>query len=76
MTGTSYRTSVSSLDLEELADAVARAHFLNGDASDSPFQLLDPSCMLEALADVYAASLRLVRESDQWSHGRPFQHEH
>jgi hypothetical protein len=58
------RTWVSSHELEELADAVARANYLNGDPSRA--YLLDPCCMLEALSDVYSASRRLVRESCQW----------
>lgn len=58
----SRRTSVSYDELEALAEAVERASFLNGDSSHSS-QLLDPSCLLEALSDVYVASVNLVRES-------------
>ena len=64
-------TLVSSSVLEELAEAVERASFLNREASDSASQLLDPSCMLEALSDVYTASLQLVRESIRPAHSVP-----
>lgn len=61
------RTSVSSLVLEELVEAVERVAFLNRDSHRS--YLLDPCCMLEALAEVYAASLHLVQENNQWGPG-------
>jgi hypothetical protein len=57
------RISVSSLVLDELVQAVERVSFLNRDSHRS--YLLDPCCMLEALADVYVASLHLVQENGQ-----------
>jgi len=57
------RISVSSTVLEELVEAVERVAFLNRDSHRA--YLLDPCCMLEALADVYAASLHLMQENGQ-----------
>lgn len=69
----SRRTSVSYDELEALAEAVERATFLNGSSSrsSSGAQLLDPSCLLDALSDVYAASLNLVRESGRLAEDLP-----
>ena len=55
------RISVSSVVLDELVQAVDRVTFLNRDSHRA--HLLDPCCMLEALSDVYAASLHLVQEN-------------
>ncbi|MFW5473359.1 hypothetical protein ACOCJ5_08625 [Knoellia sp. CPCC 206450] len=63
----SRRTSVSSREFQELVVAVARANHLDGDGSAPAFQLLDPTCMLDALSEVYLAAMRLVNESRQRS---------
>lgn len=58
------RISVSSLVLDELVQAVDRVSFLNHEFHRS--YLLDPCCLLEALVEVYAASLHLVQENGQY----------